>query len=493
MIEVKDINKSYYFYGLLFVALLAHLGLGSHFLPPTLAVLLSFMAIRTFLLYGWFNIGALFGLIIVMRYVTVPVFVKLVLGQPFDLYLIYPLQTSLVILVGILSYYAGFFFIEHTFKFRPILHDKIEGERMLKMSLVSYALGFFANITAATVDLRYDEVVSYSHQFASMLHLALILSISAYFRCASRRIFILIWIGFIFLSEVIFTFALNVRTPVVEALIAIFLCFMIDKNISVKKFMVWGVICGLILLFLTPVILNIREYKENLSISEKISSSVDLMLDWNATQSKFSESAALEVISGNYFMDYYGFPANILERFSHINHVDVLVDGAERYGFVGDKLIEQAFGRIVPQVIAPDKPLNYSEGDWLFCEYGLKCLYGNYLTASLIGVSYAAWGWFGVFLTPFLMFATLLLLLKSLYGLNVKKSIFLVYFVVILNNQIVEGGIASYVALIFRQIPQTIFSIYLVYLFSSISIFSSKNKSARHHVTRSIESRPTVG
>jgi len=90
--------------------------------------------------------------------------------------------------------------------------------------------------------------------------------------------------------------------------------------------------------------------------------------------------------------------------------------GGDSTGKLGFEVIDRAVQRALPRLLVPDKPIDYSEGDWIYYEYGSPYKYGNYMTAPLIGVGYASFGWLGVFVFPFILGSAILLLIKKTVG-----------------------------------------------------------------------------
>ena len=123
-------------------------------------------------------------------------------------------------------------------------------------------------------------------------------------------------------------------------------------------------------------------------------------------------------------------------------------------GKLGFEVIDRAVEHALPRVLVPEKPTDYGEGDWIYYEYLGTYRHGNFLTAPLIGVGYASFGWLGVFVFPFLLGTAILLLIKKTVGFNLGGNVWVIYTIIVVNNQFVEGGASSYVAMLVRQLPQ---------------------------------------
>ena len=436
------------------VAGAAHVALGSNPIVPAFAIFSMALAMLPFVRYGVMNVTAILLSLIAFRYVGFPLFGKLIMGQALDTNLDQPVAAYAAVLLGVVAYLGAVIVANRINVGTPLLKPLTEPRILQRLSYAAFVVGCIANIDMSLHGYVESDAVTISNFFASILHLALIAATAAVIlRSDGRRIFDS-WTLIILATEVVFAFATNVRTPILEA----FLCLVITAaafrgNFS-RKQIAGGLAALLLLVALTPVLLFVRGSREDLTMSERVGATVEALMNWEVAQSDLIVAMAEESLSSGYFMRYYGIPNNILERFSHINDVDVLISGANNARTLGFEVLDQAFERALPRFIAPDKPLGYGEGDWIYCEFGVKCLYGNYLTASLIGVGYATYGWVGVILFPFFFGLPLFLLIKKVVGFNIVGNVWVVYIFVAFNNQIVEGGPSSYILMLFRQIPQ---------------------------------------
>lgn len=436
------------------VAGAAHVALGSNPIVPAFAILTMALAMLPFVRYGVMNITAILLSLVAFRYVGFPLFGKLIMGQALDTNLDQPVVAYTAVLLGVVAYLGAVFLANRINVGTPLLKPLTEPRILRRLSYAAFVVGCIANLDMSLHAYTESDAVTYSNFFASSMHLALIGSTAAVIlRSDGRRIFDS-WTLIILATEVVFAFATNVRTPILEA----FLCLVITAaafrgNFS-RKQIAGGLAALLLLVALTPVLLFVRGSREDLTMSERVGATVEALMNWEVAQSAFVDAMEHENLSSGYFLTYYGAPNNIFERFSHVNDVDVLISGADNTGTLGFEVLDQAFERALPRFIAPDKPLGYGEGDWIYCVFRVKCLYGNYLTASLLGTGYAAFGWVGVVAFPFMLGLPLLLLIKKAVGFNMVGNVWVVYMLVTVNNSLVEGGASTYIAMLFRQLPQ---------------------------------------
>jgi hypothetical protein len=138
--------------------------------------------------------------------------------------------------------------------------------------------------------------------------------------------------------------------------------------------------------------------------------------------------------------------------------------------------IHRSILETAPRVIAPNKPLGHSHGDWVFCQAGIICQLGNYLTVPLIANAYAAFGWVGVFVYSLGFSFLLLILVKKSSGLGLSQNIWAIYFFIRIHNQFVEGGTADFLVGTIRVFPQDLLVIMIILYFSRLRSSQSQRR-----------------
>jgi hypothetical protein len=117
--------------------------------------------------------------------------------------------------------------------------------------------------------------------------------------------------------------------------------------------------------------------------------------------------------------------------------------------------------RAMPRMLAPDKPREYGQGSWLYERIGLSNQ-GPFATAPLIGTGYAAFGWTGTFFYPLILGLAWLLIVKKISGWNLQGNIWVIYLLLRIHDQFVEGSSDAYVLHILRSLPQDLLLLWIV-------------------------------
>lgn len=441
----------------------AHIMIGANPIVPGLAIMTMLLAMWPLMRFGVMNLSVILIMLTAFRYVGFPMVAKLFMVQALDTHLDQPIAAFMAVMLGILAYVATVFLVNKINIGKPLLKPQTDPLMLRRLSFAAYAVGFTANFDASLHIYTGSDTLTISSFFTQFLHLSLISAIAAAIYRNDNNRTVYPWIFFVLITEIVFAFALNVRTPIFEAFICIILTFSSFYGRFSKKQIIIGLILFISLISITPILIHVRNTRYDLNMKERVIATFEAIHEWRIAQSAFIDSMERESLSAGYFMRYYDMPNNVFERFSHVNDVDVLISGTDNIRMLGFEVIEQAMKRALPRFLAPDKPRNYGEGDWIYCELGVKCLYGNFLTASMIGVGYVAFGWIGVFFFPFLLGLPVLLIIKKVVGLNLVQNVWAIFVLITINNQFIEGGAASYISIILRNIPQD-FSVMLIIL-----------------------------
>ena len=437
---------------LIVLASIAHLFLGAPIavvLMGAATVLLSMLPIVHF---GSFDLAAILIALVGLRYVGFPLFTKLLMGQSLDSHLLDPKGSFGVVLVGVLGYLGAFWIASRMQIGRPLL-KQVSGQRFFRrISFLAAAVGIAANLAIAFRTGEEYSGIKVAEFFVSFLHLALIAGIARAIVASDRRRSVDPWIILLVTAEVTFGMVNNSRVALMETL----LCFVVtvsafEYKIRWRQFGIVFVFMGSMVLFITPVFLYVRNLRD-LSWTSRIAATMDAATNWSEAFSYFLRHRDTQDQLG-WYLNYYGSPQNVFERMSYINHVDVLkngVDASQRAGFEDLRL---SLERVIPRVFAPDKPREYSQGYWLYSGIGIPYP-GPFATAPLIGTGYAAFTWIGSFLYPFALGLVWLLIIKKITGWKLNDNIWVIYMLLRVHNQFVEGSSDSYLIYILRSLPQ---------------------------------------
>jgi hypothetical protein len=433
---------------------LLHVAIGTDPLVSALAVMAMTLGMAPIISFGVWNVGAILVFLVAFRHVGFPLFAKLALAQALDTHLDQPLASFAAVTAGVFAYFLAFIVVNNIEVGLPLLRPVKTPRLLRRLSILAFLVGFAANLELALRINVQTGAWNISNFFLPFLHLALIAAAaSAFLRNDGHRI-LDGWTLTVLAVEVAFAFVQNVRTPILESVLALAMTDAVFHGRFTKKQAAITISAFLLMIAITPVILYVRNLRDDLPWGERITATTSAVVNWREAQSAFIAYQAAEAMSSGFFMSYYGTPNNIFDRFSHINDTDVLMAGADSTGKLGFEVIDRAVQRALPRLLVPDKPIDYSEGDWIYYEFRGTYQYGNFMVAPLIGVGYASFGWVGVFVFPFLLGSAVLLLIKKTVGFNLRSNVWVIYTVIALNNQFVEGGASSYMAMIFRQLPQ---------------------------------------
>jgi hypothetical protein len=445
--------------------------MGADPLVSLFAVLAMALGLALIAKFGVWNIGAVLVFLVAFRYVGFPLFAKLALAQALDTNLTQPLAAFIAVTVGVFAYFLAFIMVNKINVGLPLLRPVATPHLLRRLSFLAFVVGFTANLELALRVNVQTGAWNISDSFLPCLHLALIsAAASALLRSDGRKI-LDGWTLTILVVEIGFAFVRNARAPIIESVLALAITDITFRGRFTKKQVAITIAAFLLLIALTPIILSVRNIREDLPWDKRIKATAVALFNWKETESVFVAFLEKQEWSSGFIMRYYGAPANIFERLSHVNDTDVLIAGTERTGKLGFEVIDRAVQYALPRLLVPSKPIGYSEGDWIYYEYEGVYRYGNFLTAPLIGVGYTSFGWLGTLISPFFLGSVILLFIKKTVGLNFRGNVWGIYTFIAVNNQFVEGGTWSYLAMIVRQIPQdTIFMLIFAFLIGTSRI-----------------------
>jgi len=436
-----------------FTSGIVHLFLGANFLVVSTAVISFLLTVFPLSYYGFLNLGSLLIFLVGFRYVGFPLIAKIAYGQPLDTYLFNPLLAYTIVLLGIVGYLLSFILVNAINIGRPFLKRVTDRNSLFRISLLSSVIGITANIFVSLRVGNYYSGITIADFFTSFLHLSLISAIAYSIQISRPRYRIYIWISFIFLLHILFSFSRDSRWFLIQAL----LCFIFTSvafNAQIKWRHLFSVLLIITLsILITPVYLSVRKY-ETLTWTQRIDLITNSFINLPKTILKYSKKQRLYA-KRNWYLNYYGTPDNVLERLSLVNHVDSLSKGTDERGTLKFRDLSWSFKRAMPRFILPDKPLGHSLGYRLYNNFKIRAS-GEYSTAPLIGTGYVAFEWIGALFYPFLLGSLLLFIVNKMSGLNLHENIYGVFMLILLHNSFAEGSSDRYILLILRSLPQNL-------------------------------------
>jgi hypothetical protein len=434
----------------------AHVVLGADPVVVCLAMLTVAAGIGAALYVGFLNTAALLISLVVFRYIGFPLIGKLLFLQPLDSNLGQPLGSVASILLGVSAFLFGLIPVAKINFKRAVLVPTSDHRQLNRISVLAMAVGCVANLGVALHAGREYTGITMANFFVPFLHLALISAIAAELCKSGRRRSWNFWVLSIVLVEVVFAMVRNSRMSIVEIL----LCYIVTLSafqgkIKWRRIGLTGLAAMFLVVAATPVMLYVRAMRSNLTWTQRITATLEAVADWRTALAHFQAIERFQEGHG-FYLNYYGSPQNILERVSLINHVDVMKCATDRHGPVGGEDLRIAFARSLPRIVMPDKPVGFSHGGWLNCRANIECVEGSFATVPLIANGYAAFGWAGVMVYPFLFGSAVLLLMRVVSGLDLNGNVWAIYLLIRFQNMFVEGDAAAFFQVIIRDFPQDV-------------------------------------
>jgi hypothetical protein len=443
------------------LACVLHIAYGADPIVVCLACLAVLLSIYPIAIYGFLDIGSVLIAMAGFRYIGFPLFAKLAMRQPLDTYLLDPAGSFGVVFLGLLSYLSAMFLAKNISVGRPILQKVSNKSSLCCISFLAAGIGIAANLTVAFRAGEYYTGLTIAEFFIPFLHLALISALARSLLASQKWPTLDVWVVILMFSEIVFAMVQNSRMALMET----FLCITVtsvafEKTIKFGQIAVTVFAIGVMVTFVTPVFLYVRDYRADLSWTQRIDTTLKVVAAWPDAFVHYQRNRE-QLDRLGWYLNYYGSPKNALERMTLLNHVDVLKDGSDSYGYVELQDLWLALKRAMPRMLAPDKPRDYSQGSWLYESIGLSNP-GSFATAPLIGNGYAAFGWAGAFFYPLVLGFAWLLIVKKISGWDLQGNIWAIYLLLRVHDQFVEGSSDAYVLHIFRSLPQDLVLLWIV-------------------------------
>lgn len=442
---------------------IGHLLLGSNLVVVAIAFIIMIIGAVPIATTGFLRVGALLVLFVAFRYVDFATIAKFMMLQPLDSNLHLPIEAFFAVLLGLTGYLIAFFVSSLEFVGKPLLKPILKERQLLMISIFSALIGSASwvgkiktvNSIASGVDLTYSTTV-YAF-FTSFYLLAIIAATAQTLVATNSRKSMSNWCAVLLFTQLIFAVIANARMPIINGFLAYVVTVIAFKGrIRWHYVAVATIVVACILSFITPFMLYVRGFREDLSAWDRLVSTADTAASIVRNAEVFSDLRE-RMIQHQSFLDYYGRSANVLERASLVEHVDIMIDGIDRVRInrIGLDSIKIGFSRIVPRFLNPQKDVGWSIGDWLYSEVGIPTVMGGFATVPLIAEGYASFGWLGTLIFPF-FFATPIFVIFKKIGWSLEHNIWAIYFLLRFHNLFVEGDSGAYLITLFRFLPQDI-------------------------------------
>ena len=233
---------------------LLHVAIGADPLVSTLAVMAMALGMAPIIRFGVWNIGAILVFLVAFRHVGFPLFAKLALAQALDTHLDQPLAAFAAVTAGVFAYFSAFMLVNNIKVGLPLLRPVTTPRLLRRLSVLAFLVGFAANLELALRINVQTDAWNISNSFLPFLHLALIASAaSALSRSDGRRI-LDGWTLTVLAVEGAFALVNNVRTPILESVLALALTDAAFHGRFTKKQVAITIGAFLLLIAITPVI-----------------------------------------------------------------------------------------------------------------------------------------------------------------------------------------------------------------------------------------------
>ena len=444
------------------LACVLHIMLGASPIVVFLAGITLSLSLSSIAIYGLLNVPVILIAVLGFRYVGFPLFAKLAMGQPLDTNLLDPVGSYLVVFVGILGYLFAKSLTVNLSVGRPVLHPVPNKAILGRISFLAAIIGLTANLSVAFRTGEQYGGLTVAEFFVSFLHLSLIAAIARVTHESKMNRSLDKWVVILLFLEIFFAMVQNSRIALME----VFLCYIVtvfafEARIKWRPIAATVLAIGIMVIFITPVFLQVRHLRDDLSWIQRINATFYAAVNWNKSFANYLEFERNQHETGH-LLNYYGSPQNALERMTLVNHVDVLKAGTDGRGKVGFEDLRFSLERAMPRFFFPDKPRTYSQGAWLYAEIGVTYVVSGFATAPLIGAGYAAFGWIGAFLYPAVLSLAWFLIVKKISGFNLQGNVWAIYLLLRIHNQFVEGSSDAYVAFLLRYLPQELVLLWVV-------------------------------
>jgi hypothetical protein len=438
--------------------------------PVVLALVLAGigLCVGAFFVTGTDNLAAWTILFFALGNFLVALFAKTILFQPVDSNLYEPLPSFLVLVLTTISMLAALYVARRIPVGRPVLDPTLDPGRLKFLSGGCFLLGICFSLLN-----RFSQDTSGASfgGFAILRHLILLAVIA---RTAAvlieskgqRRLDV----GILVMTAVGTLFgALDdqktaIALPVVGyfATLLFFLGGFPYRTLAV--FAIAGSVFVVVIAPMAHVFRALGEQHVPLKERAEIMTSVVSIILKKPAEIPAMEALAQRAFENGYY-NYFGTKGTgqmVLGRFASVQQIDPVIVAADRHGLRGGAAVWPAFERMLPRALDPGKP-QFTEGYLTLVHYGLvNPQGGKFPTLPLAGQSYAAYGYAGDLIIPFITFLGFFLAIKK-WGWNVRNNVFGIFifaeFVIVLSSQ---GDFGQFVEMTIRSIPIFLAMIYLI-------------------------------
>lgn len=442
---------------------------------------------------GFGSVAGILLSYLVFSYLVVSQLLKTLYAQPGDSNLGAPDTTITVLMLGIIAICVAAVLVSKLLGKRRIISFYLPEATLKNIRNLSFALG----LSILLISIHGSDSGSVDpggftasvRQFGAIIFLSVIAETWRVLSASEGRRSVSAWLIVVMTGLIVFGFLYNSKKAVADP----FVCYLIG-SIAYRRYVSrrqLAVAAGALLvgvLVIYPVVHLSRSEREasgriSLALAGKYIDRV--LLDPESVYEQWhAEERAPDMSLYALGLDYLGTFDDLLGRFVLIANTDVIVGAVDQDGPYGPDLLRYSFEQTVPTLLDPNKPRE-DTGDLLTWHYGLRewGLVG-YPTIGVFAPSYAALGWAGVAIMPFVLVLVFLFEVQ-LTGTSGGGNFLGAYFLFEYFHEFAGNDITGFIAADMRNIPIE-YAIFLAIVYVSDLILARRLQQAG-------ERRPMLG
>lgn len=223
---------------------------------------------------------------------------------------------------------------------------------------------------------------------------------------------------------------------------------------------------------LVPLIHLVRAELWQLDFADRISFVVSNYANYVEIDSILGLQSALDEVEQSNFFAYFGQNNILLDRFALVQHIDGIISGVERKGYLDSAIAFDALFQFVPKFIYPGKEAFYA-GDIITWGLGLRSAgVVGFPTVPAAAQLYATGGLLMVFLGGFVLMLLFLAIMR-LVGDRYDRNLFGCYFVMLYIVSGASWGISHFSQKLLLALPVQYFVLLLIYGWGSGKMHAS--------------------
>ena len=463
--------------GVLFVAQLI-LGTAFYFAACVLIALL--VAIFTCRRIGLDTIGGVLIAAFAVRYLLFSQIIKTAYGQPGDSNLAAPETTIAVLLVGIVSMCLAALVVARMLGDRQLIIFRQAPENLSRVRDISFLIGFGVLVVTRSGDAsntQFGGLVGFAKQLTNLGYFAIMVETYRVLVLTDGRRTLSTYLLVMLAALSIIGIAFNSKTGIIQPYLAYLLASIIYRRTITPRQLVVTVVGVLVFVaFVYPIVHILRAYTERGGITAELGMVVGLLTDALASPRFFNDLwEMMKSTPDNSLyaqgLNYLGSRDDLLSRFLLIANTDTIVNAVNVDGPYGPDLIRAGLDTAMPYFVAPNK-LQVSTGDIVTWYYGLRT-WGEvgYPANGLLADCYAALGWLGVAVIPFIIQIAFLTFVQSA-GRHATGNLIGAFFLLINFHPFCEANIQQFITNILRGTPQ--YMIAIVGMFLIVDFFKPR-------------------